>query len=133
MDDDDGLDALLADLDLRLDEAPYVFATARSVPAGAEPVAVVTEDEGTTLVLERSAADRLGLPYAAVAAHITVGARSDLDLVGLTAVLSGALAAAGLFANVIAGAFHDHLFVPYDRRHEAMAVLGRLGRPGSDA
>ncbi len=51
---------------------------------------------------------------------------SDLAAVGLTAAFATALAAEGLSCNVIAGVHHDHLFVPWDRRVDAMAALERL-------
>jgi uncharacterized protein len=51
---------------------------------------------------------------------------SDLAAVGLTAAFAGALASEGISCNVIAGFHHDHLFVPWERRADAMAALGRL-------
>jgi hypothetical protein len=46
--------------------------------------------------------------------------------VGLTAAVSGALAEAEIACNVVAGFHHDHLFVPWERRDEALAILQRL-------
>jgi hypothetical protein len=40
--------------------------------------------------------------------------------------VSGALAGAGIACNVVAGYHHDHLFVPWERREEALAILQRL-------
>ena len=54
-------------------------------------------------------------------------AETDLDLVGLTATVSGRLAEAGIACNVIAGARHDHLFVPAERGEEAMGLLAGDG------
>jgi hypothetical protein len=51
---------------------------------------------------------------------------SALDAVGLTAAVSRALADAGVSCNVIAGAHHDHLLVPFERGEEALAVLRGL-------
>ena len=48
---------------------------------------------------------------------------SDLAAVGLTATVAQKLAGAGMSCNVIAGYFHDHLFVPVDRGREAMTLL----------
>ena len=56
-------------------------------------------------------------------ARIFLGVHSSLEAVGLTAVLSSRLAEAGISANVVAGLFHDHLFVPWDRREEAIDCL----------
>jgi uncharacterized protein len=41
----------------------------------------------------------------------------------LTAALSRALADAGISANFVAGLKHDHIFVPWDRRRDALAAL----------
>jgi hypothetical protein len=46
--------------------------------------------------------------------------------VGLTAVVSSALAEAGIACNVVAATRHDHLFVPIDRAADALAILRRL-------
>ena len=51
---------------------------------------------------------------------------SSLEAVGLTAALSKRLADAGISANMIAALHHDHLFVPWDRRDEALAALRGL-------
>jgi hypothetical protein len=90
------------------------------------PFAVIHEDEGTTLVITRDQADRLGLRYGYVAARITLTIGSDLAAVGLTAEVSRVLAEAGISCNVIAGAAHDHLFVDDARGPEALALLERL-------
>ena len=47
-------------------------------------------------------------------------------MVGLTARFAGALAAAGVACNVIAGACHDHLFVPPEQAEQALAILATL-------
>nr|NIP18780.1 ACT domain-containing protein [Xanthomonadales bacterium]NIX13566.1 ACT domain-containing protein [Xanthomonadales bacterium] len=43
--------------------------------------------------------------------------------VGLTARIAGALADAGISANLVAGVHHDHVFIPADRAGEALALL----------
>jgi uncharacterized protein len=103
-----------------------VFCTVQEIPAGAEPLATISEDEGLTVVIEPDRADRAGWHYDFVAAMITLGVGSRLDAVGLTAVVSSVLARAGISCNVMAGYFHDHLFVPVERAEEALALLDRL-------
>ena len=49
--------------------------------------------------------------------------QSALAAVGLTAAIATALAKVGISANVIAGYHHDHIFVPWSRRYEALAIL----------
>ncbi len=107
----------------------YVFVSVDDTPPGLEPVATVREVEGLTLVLRREDADAAGLPYDFVAAMITLQVHSALEAVGLTAAVATELADAGMSCNVIAGYFHDHLFVPADRATEAMRLLdGLVGR-----
>ena len=76
------------------------------------PVASVMEREGLTLVIHREKADERELSYDAVFRRITLSVHSDLEAVGFTAAFSRALADRGVSANVIAGYFHDHIFVP---------------------
>jgi GNAT superfamily N-acetyltransferase len=105
---------------------PYVFATAAALPPGVVMFAAILEDEGLTLVLTEADAKRAGLDYSYLAARITLGVNSELDEVGLTAAVSRVLADAGISCNVIAAAAHDHLFVPWGRGEEALALLRRL-------
>jgi hypothetical protein len=118
------LDRLVAQLSARRNPGEYVFATvAGEPPPDLTPVATIREAEGLTLVLDRTAADGAELPYDFVAAWLTLEVHSALDVVGLTAEVSGRLADGGISCNVIAGYFHDHLFVPVDRAGEALALL----------
>ncbi len=59
-------------------------------------------------------------------ARIVLTVHSDLEGVGLTAAVSGALAEAGIACNVVAALHHDHLFVPLYRASEALSVLQAL-------
>lgn len=122
------LGRLLSGMSPRLNDGAYVYTQVPpdGVPPGAEPVVVVREDEGVTLVLARGQADALGLPYDFVAAWITLEVRSALEAVGLTAAVSRALTEAGISANVVAGVAHDHLFVPHDRAADALRSLAAL-------
>jgi uncharacterized protein len=51
---------------------------------------------------------------------------SDLRAVGLTAAVAIAPAEAGIGCNVVAAAYHDHLFVPVESASPAIAVLQAL-------
>jgi uncharacterized protein len=59
-------------------------------------------------------------------ARITLTIHSSLAAVGLTAAVSKALAAEGVPANIVAAAYHDHIFVPWDHRADALAILRSL-------
>jgi hypothetical protein len=117
------LQTLVAAMAPYLRSGAFVFTTAERVPAGCAPLVTVREDEGVTMVLGRDEADRLGLAYDYVAAMITLRVHSSLQAVGLTAFVAGRLADAGMSCNVVAGFHHDHLFVPFERGDEAVALL----------
>lgn len=124
------LSALLATLSPRLHEGTYVFVC---VPAEADftsldVIASVRETEGVTLVVREEHATSLGLTPLFRASWILLGVDSELSAVGLTAVVSRALASEGIACNVIAGAHHDHLFVPEHEGPRALALLEGLQR-----
>jgi hypothetical protein len=116
----------------RLRPGRYLFATVTPDNATehadgvAVPGAVVTvaEDEGTTVVVAE--ADAAGLAAEYPCAWITLEVRSSLAAVGFLAAVTRALAGAGISANPVSGFHHDHLFVPWQRRLDALAVLEAL-------
>ena len=123
------LDALLAGLAPRLRPGRYVFLTLpedEPVKAKWRPIMTFLEDEGRTVVLDAKVAKAAELQGSAKLAWITLDVHSDLEAVGLTAAVSGALAEAGISCNVVAAAYHDHLFVPADAAERALAVLQEL-------
>lgn len=108
----------------------YVFA---SLPHGIalpslDPVATMREKEGWTVVVDEHQARAANLRVLFRAAWITLEVQSGLDAVGLTATISATLAQAGISCNVVAGAFHDHLFVPYEEGQAALELLLALQR-----
>ncbi|MEM1431157.1 MAG: ACT domain-containing protein [Pseudomonadota bacterium] len=87
----------------------------------AEARAAIREAEGVTLILPRTHA---AVPEDALALRqITLRVHSALDGVGLTAAVAGALAAAQIPCNVVAGFHHDHIFVPASEAERAVTVL----------
>jgi hypothetical protein len=122
------LDTLLSAMEPDLQPGNYVFTTTTRVPETANPVALVREAEGVTLVLDQDQADRLGLSYEYIAAMITLRVHSSLDAVGLTAAVAKELAGGGISCNVVAGYFHDHLFVPIDKADLAVKLLRDLAK-----
>ncbi|MDE3174823.1 MAG: ACT domain-containing protein [Pseudomonadota bacterium] len=97
-----------------------------AAPPGIELIGQFREAEGLTLYVDLAAAEAAGLPIALRAAWITMTVPSALDAVGFTAAFSAALAQAGIACNVVAGARHDHLLVPWERAGEAMRALRGL-------
>ena len=114
------LGAMLAGMAPVLDGRAWFFVLVEGEPP-ADAFAVIREDEGTTAIVP---GERAGMPFA----RITLTVHSALEGVGLTAAVSGALAEAGIACNVVAGYHHDHLFVPWERREEALAILQHLAQ-----
>jgi hypothetical protein len=84
------------------------------------------EAEGITIIVTKATADALGLAYDYIAAWITLTVHSSLQAVGLTAAFSAALAKVGISCNVIAGYYHDHIFVTHADADRAMEALKAL-------
>lgn len=93
-----------------------------------QPIAAFSESEGLTLVITRSTADEHNIGYESIFSCITLEVHSSLDAVGLTAAFSGKLGDHGISANVIAGYYHDHIFVQQDQAEIAMTALAELTR-----
>jgi hypothetical protein len=122
------LQVLLADMKPRLRPETFVFCTLPQAAYGdlahLEPMASFAEDEGLTLVISQERADGEGLEYEGTFRCVSLEVHSSLEAVGLTAAVATALGNHGISANMLAGFFHDHVFVPSDRAELAMTVLG---------
>ena len=57
---------------------------------------------------------------------ITLNVHSSLEAVGFMAVISAKLAENGIGCNPVSRFFHDHVFVPIGKEHEAVNVLEEL-------
>lgn len=84
------------------------------------------EDEGMSLILKKTDADRLGLSYERELNQITLMVFSSHTSVGLTATVTGELARRKIPAFVVSATQHDHLFVPTARAKQAMDLLRDL-------
>ncbi len=113
-----------------LSDGEFVVVCTEHELTGVDARAMVREDEGFSCVVTRADADRLGLDYDFVGAWITLGVTSSLGDLGLTALVSRALAGAGISCNVLAGYHHDHLLVPVSRAHDACDILEGLSWSG---
>jgi hypothetical protein len=89
-------------------------------------VSSIREPEGVSLIVSEQRVHELGLPVLLRCAWITLTVHSDLQAVGLTASFAGALADEGIACNVVAGARHDHIFVPIATVAAAMIALNNL-------
>jgi hypothetical protein len=132
MADETDLKKLLASMSPELMECEYIFCAFQDARYGdyidLEPIAAISESEGLTLVIPKSTADRRGLHYETVFKRITLSVHSSLDAIGFTAAFSRKLADQGISANVIAGYYHDHIFVQRDHAERAMEALEGFAR-----
>lgn len=112
----------------RLQDGVYAFVCVApsTSQAGLGVVASIQEAEGLTLVLPLERALERGFEVLWRGRWITLEVATDLAMVGLTARFAAALAGKGIACNVVAGAHHDHLFVPGERAEEAVQLLGAL-------
>lgn len=121
---------------LRPERQPGVWAYATCADDGAlahlRPVAIFREAEATTAIVREDDARAAGLEPLFVCAWITLSVHSDLQAIGMTAAVASALAARGIACNIVAAAYHDHLFVPLERADDAMCALHNLQRDASE-
>jgi uncharacterized protein len=120
--------AMVAEMGPVLEPGEVVFCTTAdealaTEEARASALGLFRESEGVSLILPRGEAERLGLPVDMPMRRIVLTVASALNGVGLTAAVSGALAAEGIPCNVVAAFHHDHVFVPSGAAERALAVL----------
>ena len=123
------LDYLLKESSPVLDPEDYVFLccdAAYGDHAEWQPIASFQEDEGLTLVVRRVIADTNGQAYEGVFKRITLQVHSSLSAVGLTAKFAECLTEHNISANVLAGFYHDHIFVASSDAARAMIALATL-------
>lgn len=122
------LSLLLQKMSPILNDGIYVFCHIQNLSeiSPDETIGTFREKEGMTLICSKNYADTMQLAYDFEAAWITLQVHSDLSAVGLTATFSTALANEGISCNVIAGYYHDHIFVPHARANQAIYILKAL-------
>ena len=111
-----------------LNEGEYVFC---SISRGeaidfSKIIHFFKEKEGFTIVVEKEYAELQGFEYTASWAWITLLIHSALDAIGLTAAFATALTENNISCNVVAGFYHDHIFVQHALGEKAVEVLQTL-------
>jgi len=126
------LEKILATMSPELMDGEYVFCTFQNAQYGdysdLDPVAAITESEGLTLIIPKLKADERSYSYESTFRRVTLRIHSSLDAVGLTAAFSSKLTEHGISANVIAGYYHDHIFVQREFAERTMEALNEFAR-----
>lgn len=122
------LSILIQEMNPILHPGEYVFSTVTDINHIDRNLTICEfkEAEGTTIVIEKSDADALKLTYNFIASWITLTVHSALEAVGLTAIFSTALAKHNISCNVIAGYYHDHIFVASQDARRALNILKEI-------
>jgi hypothetical protein len=124
------LDKLLVHLSPEIVDGDYVFCSLQDAQYGdysdLKPIAAFSELEGLTLIIPRYKADENGIGYESIYKQITLKVYSSLEAVGLTAAISSKLSQYGISANVVAGYYHDHIFVRSEVAEMAVDALDEL-------
>jgi len=123
------LTSMLANLRPLLAEEKYVYCFHAYPYTPDFPLwASICEQEGMTLVMTQAEADRQGFSYEGLWSRVTLSVHSSLQAVGLTASVSKLLSDAGISANIVAGYYHDHIFVQAELAETAYGLLQQLSR-----
>ena len=119
---------LIAQMSPSLDDQIWAFVSVDEVSSEyvlEHALATFRETEGTTLIVPWERAEEFDVCSEPMA-RITLNIHSSLEAVGLTAAVSQALASEAISANVVAGFYHDHIFVPQTAGERAVACLTLL-------
>ena len=108
-----------------LDDTQYIFTVCKNenIVSYLDAWAVIRENEGITAIIDVKKAEKLKMTSTAKYRRITLNVHSSLEAVGLTAAVATKLAEHGISANVVAGYYHDHIFVQDAKADEALQIL----------
>lgn len=124
---------LLKEMKPVLDDTDYVFCTKKCFALNKKivnlnPIGTFLESEGMTIIISKVKADENDFFYESIFNKITLEIHSSLDAVGLTAAFSKQLTEHNISANVVAGYYHDHIFVPKEKAQLAIKALEKLSK-----
>ena len=124
------LKKLLKNMEPVLNSGEYVFTTVSHFNdiLRMDTLFEFKEKEGITIVLEKNKADALKLSYHFIFSWITLKVHSSLEAVGLTAAFSSALTKHKISCNVVAGFYHNHIFVITKDAQKAIDILTNLSK-----
>lgn len=125
------LKTLLQTMKPELQQGEWLFCTLAQEQLNTlalKPLLTFQEKEGTTVIVTEQEASKHALPFQGIWALITLTVHSDLYAIGFLEAILQKLAAAGISVNVVSAFYHDHLFVPWEKREEAMKVLEKISK-----
>ncbi len=124
------LEKLLNEMTPVLSDGIYIFASlerpSQELLSSLEPIGTFKENEGLTVILLKTKADEHGIEYEGLFKCITLNVHSSLDAIGLTAAVSSKLATDNISANIMAGFYHDHIFIAAKDGERALLSLKEL-------
>ena len=116
------LETLIRTMQPQLKAGKWVFRTSPNGFDGATldtAILIFKESEGVTIISPASDEEA----HVPTWGMITLSIHSDLEAVGFLAAITTALAAMDIPVNAVSAFFHDHIFVPYERREDALECL----------
>ena len=128
------LNFLLKNMRPELNDSRYVLCSIEANLATKfpfSPLLAFQEKEGLTVIVTLEQALEYDLSFDAAWAWIELEVHSSLSAVGFIAAISSKLAQAGISLNVVSAYYHDHLFVPWESREDAMQQLQELSAAAS--
>lgn len=122
------LEKLLKSIKPEINLGEFVFSTVENLEGINinELEMTFKEKEGITLIVKKEIADKLNLKYSFIATWITLTVHSSLEAVGLTSAFSKVLTEEDISCNVVAGYYHDHIFIDKKDTKKAINALNRL-------
>ncbi|CBY33062.1 unnamed protein product [Oikopleura dioica] len=88
---------------------------------------IFKEQEATTVILPLDVAKAHGLEYTFPSKLITLNIHSSLEAVGFITEISRKLTDLNIPCNVVAGYYHDHLFIPEAMLEKAISIFPKSG------
>jgi uncharacterized protein len=124
------LDVLIKSMKPELNDGLYIFCTVPADRLADIPIEDILmhfrEKEGITIIMSEDLAVQHLLEFEQRFSWITLSVHSSLSAVGLTAAFSAVLSSQNISCNVIAGYFHDHIFVDHNDSYRAISALKLL-------
>jgi uncharacterized protein len=121
------LQRLLAGLAPMLADRPRVIRSqSTDAPLPTDVIMLFREDEGITVIAPAAVPALEQNDDEPLWAQITLRIHSSLEAVGMMAAIAAALTADDIPCNAVSAYFHDHIFVPWARRDDALSALQQL-------